>query len=305
MWLFVALLGDAVLAAVGIIDKLILTKSISKPIVFVFYSTIFSLLLFFLLPFGVVFPNVWTDYLLFSLSGFCFAFGLWTMYIGLQKSEVSHLGPLIGAVIPFFILFLSRVFLGEHLGRYGLLAAVVLIIGSLVISIDQNSEGRMGYKSIAWGVLAGFLFAISHVTAKFAYSVYGFYSGFVLTKLSLGIFGLLLFFSPSIRQLFNKKADKVNADKTEKSKSGFGLVVVNMALGVIGTTLVQYAAALGSVSLVNALAGAQFAMLIVFVALISKFFPKILQEKFTKKEIIQKTTAVIIISIGLILLFIK
>ncbi|HSR89549.1 MAG TPA: DMT family transporter [Candidatus Udaeobacter sp.] len=306
MWIFVALVADTVLAAVGIIDKLILTKSISKPIIFVFYSTIFSLGLLFLFPFGIKFPQVWSDYAIFAVSGFCFALALWTMYIGLQKSEVSHLGPLIGATMPFFILFLSRIFLAEKLGTYGLLAAVVLMIGSLIISFDLRQSKYGWYGAMGWGVLAGFLFAVSHVTAKYSYDVYGFYSGFVLTKFPLGIFGLALLFSPAVRSLFGKKpAPEQSADKTTANKKGAYLVIGNMALGVIGTTLVQYAAALGSVSLVNALAGAQYALLIVFVALISKFFPKILKETFTKKEIIQKTTAVAVISLGLVLLFIK
>ena len=60
-------------------------------------KTLFVLPFFLLLPFGVKMPNVWTDYLLFSVSGLCFAFGLWTLYIAIQKSEISHVGPLVGA----------------------------------------------------------------------------------------------------------------------------------------------------------------------------------------------------------------
>lgn len=322
MWLFVALLGNATLAIVGIIDKFILTKAVSKPIVFVFYSTIFVLPFFLLLPFGVKIPNVWTDYTLFFISGICFAFGLWTLYKAIQGSEISHVGPLIGAAVPFFILFLSRIFLGEQLGPYALLAAVVLIIGSLVISFDQSAAptGRQEqnhgqYKAMSWGVLSGFLFAVSHVISKYAYGVYGFYSGFVLTKLSVGIFGAALLFSPSIWALFFKKDDShsgVHSNGVGKTlakkmagKKRLALIIGDISLGVIGATLLQYATALGSVSLVNALAGAQYAMLIILVAVISKFFPKILKETFTRKEIIQKVVAVAIISLGLVLLLIK
>ncbi|TSC83884.1 MAG: Uncharacterized protein G01um101413_687 [Parcubacteria group bacterium Gr01-1014_13] len=303
MWLFIALLGNAMLAVVAIIDKFILTKSVSKPIIFVFYSTIFVLPTFLLLPFGINMPNVWTDYVIFCLSGLCFAFGLWTLYIAIQESEVSHIGPLIGAVIPFFILFLSRIFLGERLGTYGLLAAGILIIGSLIISIDLSEKKRGWHSAMSWGILAGFLFAVSHVISKYAYDAYGFYSGFVLTKLPIGIFGGFLLMSSSVRALFSKK-EKTVADKA-RGKKLFFLVVGDITLGVMGATLIQYATSIGSVTLVNALAGAQYAMLIILVALISKFFPKVLHETFTRKEIIQKTAAVAIISLGLVLLLIK
>ena len=303
MWLFVALLGNAMLAIVGIMDKFILTKSVSKPVVFVFYSTIFVLPFFLLLPFGVKIPTNQIDYLIFAISGFCFASGLWSMYIGFQKSEISHIGPLIGAAAPLFILFLSRVFLGETLTVRALVAAGILIIGSLVISFDQNVQQRGWRRGLEWGGLAGFLFAVSHVSAKYAYDLYGFYNGFIFTKLPVGVFGAALLFSPSVRALFAKK-EKVATDKIRGNRV-FVLVVIDMFLGVTGTILLQYAMSLGSVSLVNALAGVQYAMLIVLVAVISKFFPQVLQETFTRKEIIQKVIAIFIISIGLFLLLVK
>ena len=123
MWLLVALLGNATLAVVGIIDRYILAKSVTKPIIFVFYSTIFVLPFLLLLPFGIInLPVVKADYMLFAISGFCFALGLWTMYIAILKNEISHVGPLIGAAAPFFILFLSRFFLSEQLSVRALLA---------------------------------------------------------------------------------------------------------------------------------------------------------------------------------------
>ena len=79
-----ALLGNALLAVVGIVDKFILNKSVTRPITFVFYSTIFVLPCFLLLPFGIKLPVVWTDYMLFAVSGLCFAFGLWTLYIAIE-----------------------------------------------------------------------------------------------------------------------------------------------------------------------------------------------------------------------------
>ncbi len=300
MWLFVALLGNTMLAVVGIIDKYIFTKSVAKPVVFVFYSTIFVLPFFLLLPFGVKIPAVQIDYLIFAISGFCFALGLWTMYIGFQKSEISHIGPLIGAAAPFFILFLSRIFLGENLSSRALWGAIVLIIGSLVISFDQSQQRHGWRRWLACGVLAVFLFAVSHVAAKYVYDVYGFYNGFIFTKLPIGIFGAFLLFTPSVQAVFNK-SEKTTAEKSSGRKQ-LGLIVIDMTLGVAGSILMQYAMALGSVSLVNALAGVQYAMLIVLVALISKFFPKIIKETFTKKEIIQKSIAVAIISAGLFLL---
>ena len=107
MWLVITLVGNFLLAVVAVMDKFILTKSVSKPAVFVFYSTVFALPIFLFLPFGVVFPSIFSDWAIFFLSGLFFVFGLWTMFIGFQESEVSHVGPLVGASTAFFVVFLK------------------------------------------------------------------------------------------------------------------------------------------------------------------------------------------------------
>jgi drug/metabolite transporter (DMT)-like permease len=305
MWFPIALLGNGLLALVGILDKFIITKSVPKPVVFVFYSTIFVLPLFLLLPFGLTAaPKATFDYLVFAVSGGCFALGLWAMYTALEKIEVSRVGPLIGAGAPFFILFLSRIFLGEKLSLYALLGALLLIIGCLVISFEKKGQTSIGQGGLWWALLAGLFFAISHVSAKYVYDLYGFFDGFVFTKLPVGIFGAALLLDSDVRAIFNKKQKPVAGQPPKKSQ--LLLVAGDMLLGVIATIFLQYAMSLGSVTLVNALAGVQYALLIIFTALIAKFFPNnILKEKFTLSSVIRKSIAVSVIAFGLVLLIIK
>ena len=302
MWLLVALLGNTILAVAGVMNKLILTKFVPKPVVFVFYSTIFVLPFFLLLPFGIKMPGAWTDCAVFAISGLCFAFGLWTMYIAFGESEVSHVGPLVGVAATLFILFLSRIFLSEQLSAYNLLAAAILIIGSLFISFEKSKRHNGWHRGMNWAVLSGFLFAVSHVAAKYIYGFYDFYSGFIWTRLPMGIFGAALLLFPSVRAVFTKKS--VHANNASIGKR-FIMVAGNIILGLAGVVLVQYAAALGSVSLVNALAGTQYALIIIFVALLSKFWPRVLKEAYTRKEILQEIAAVLVISLGLTLLLVK
>lgn len=298
MWFLVALTGNIILSVVSITDKFILSKSVPKPIVFVFYSTIFVLPLFFLLPFGASLPTVWVDHLVFALSGICFSLGLWTMYIGFQESEISHVGPLVGAATPFFVFLVSGIFLRETLTTANLVAIFFLIFGSLIISFEKSPQHNGWHRGMAWGILAGLLFGISHVAAKYAYNIYGFYNGFVWTKVWIGIFGIaLLALSPAVREIFRKK------QKSSVKKSGQSvLIFMNKILGVAGVVIIQYAIALGSVSLVNALAGVQYALLVILVAALSKFWPKLIRESYSKKEIIQEVVAVLIIGYGLVLM---
>lgn len=299
MWLIVALLGSVVLAVVGIMDKFILTKSVAKPVVYAFYSTVFVLPIFLLLFFGVKFPSSVFDWVMVVASGFFFALGLWAIYKGVEESEVSHVGPLIGAATAFFVFILSRSFLKEILPPWGLAALVLLIFGSLIISFEKSRRHNGWHGGMLWGVLGGVLMAASHVTAKYAYTAYGFYSGFVWTRGMIGVFGLLLLLSPLVRRsVFGSRPKEAVAHK----KNPFMLITMDKFLGIIGMVLIQYAVSLGSVTLVNAMAGVQYAILIILVAFLSKFFPKLFREQYAKGEAVQEILAVIIIAGGFALM---
>ena len=71
---------------------------------------------------------------------------------------------------------------------------------------------------------------------------------------------------------------------------------------MVGVVLAQYAISLGSVSVVNALNGFQYALVIVFVAILSKWRPKIFREEYTRGEIFSEILAVVLIAVGLALL---
>jgi threonine/homoserine/homoserine lactone efflux protein len=53
---------------------------------------------------------------------------------------------------------------------------------------------------------------------------------------------------------------------------------------------------------VNALAGVQFALLIIAVALLSKFSPQTFKESYRGQEIFQEILGVVIIAVGLVLI---
>jgi drug/metabolite transporter (DMT)-like permease len=297
MWLTVAIIGYLLLSSVSILDKFILSNRSMKPIVFVFYSSIFLLPLALLLPFGVNWLNG-GDWWTAIISGMVFCLAMWAFYIAFAKSEVSHVGPLVGAAVPIFTLILNQFFLKEIFTGAQLYAMIFLIVGCLLISFEKSRAHNGWHSGFLWGILAGLLFAISHVTAKLIYIDYGFYTGFVWTRLFIAIPGVLLLFWPMVRKsLFVKKI------KTkEKFSSNVVLVSINKILAVVGVLLVQYAIASGSVSVVNALGGIQFGMVVILVAFLSYFFPKLFKEEYCVGEIVQEILAVALIGFGLYLL---
>lgn len=299
MWFFFALAGFAVAAVVNILDKFVLDKTVRKPVVLVFYSTIFVLPILLLIPWNVGFLNAF-DYLIAILAGLGFLIALWAGYTGIQKSEISHMGPFIGATIPIFTFLFGGLFLSEQITSRQLLAIILLILGSLIIAFEKSRRNDGFHKGMLWGVLAGLLWSIYGVSAKYLYGLYGFYTGFVWIQGALGIAALFLLFLPAVRQSVFKLARPMEVFKKDRKK--IGLVASAKTLGVIGLILVQYAIALGSVTLVYALAGVQYAILIILVALLSKFYSRFFKEEYTRAEIIQEILAILIIGAGLALM---
>ncbi len=297
-WFLIALIGYFVLAGVSVSDKFILSKKLATPAVFVFYSTVPLLVLFLSLFFGV---EIFLGLGLFwaAISGLALLFGFWTMYKGFFKSEVSHAGPLLGAVMPIFVLVISYFFLGEVLSDKQLAACFLLICGSFLISFEKSVQYNGWHQGFAWIILAGFSFSVSHVAAKYLYDIYGFTAGLVWSRGMSGIFGLALIFIPSVRTEIKSWFKNKEKDLLLQNTNKLPLIIFNKTFGLVGVFLVQLAVALGSVTLVNAMAGAQFGLLIILVALLSRFYPKIFKEEYSKLEVLQEIIAVVVIGVGL------
>jgi drug/metabolite transporter (DMT)-like permease len=306
MWLIFSILGYAILAVVAMMDKYLLSSAKVQPALYTFYSTIFVLPVLFLLPFGVGYLSSWADWLLALLSGLTFALALWTMFLGFEKSEISHVGPLIGAATPLFVLLFSNLFLSEILSFRQLIACGFLIIGSLIVSFEKSKQHIGWHSGIAWGILSGLLYGASHVSAKYIYDRYGFLDGFVWTRAAIALLGIFLLFHPAIyRTLFFPsiwQRIKNKFSRVSAPQDNIVLVGIDKILSVVGVVIIQYAIAVGSVSLVNALNGLQYAFLIILVLIFSKFWPKKFKENYSSGEIFQELIAVIIIIGGLILL---
>lgn len=318
MWLVIALLGFGCGAVVNILDKFILSTKKIAPSVFVFYSTAVLLPLLIAAPFFAPWRAVASLAPIMFLGALAFFGALYCMYRAELASEISHVGPLLGAIVPVAVLFLSGIFLGEVLTARQFGAAALLILGSLIISFEVSREHYGWQSNLLWAVFAGGCFAIFHVVSKYTYSQIGFMPGLLWIWGLISLPGLCLLATPAVRQaMFGKTAPPTAnppaspefqrgestrqgpARPDDSGRSGRLWVLVNKILGVASTLLVQYAIALGSVALVNALAGVQYALLIILVAVLSKFFPRIIKETYARGEAWQEGVAVGLIALGL------
>ena len=122
-----------------------------------------------------------------------------------------------------------------------------------------------------------------------------FISAYAWTRMGgfLAAMGLLLFPS-NWRVIFAKP-------KSSK-KQAFGLFLGTKIAAGISFLMIHYAVAIGSVAIVNALQGVQYAFLLLIVILLSIKFPKILKEELTKETVGQKILGIIFVGAGLVVL---
>ncbi|MCF6276224.1 MAG: DMT family transporter [Candidatus Magasanikbacteria bacterium] len=292
----IATIGYVLLAFVFILDKIILSKSVSKPVVYTFYSTIFLLAVFLLYPLGV--QTLFGVHLFWALfSGLTFGFALWFMFIAIKKGETSHISPFIGGIITVATYIISYFVLSEQLSTFQLFGIGILIFSSFLLSFEKSRKHNGFHIGFVWAIGSGILFALSHVSAKYIYELYPFLTGIVWTRGTTGLVGIITLFFPSVLKTFKKRKRK---RKTKGKKHVALLIIVTKILGVLANLLVQYALAIGSVTIVMALSGLQFALMFLFILLLTKFLPKIFREYFTRREIFVQTTAILLVVVGYI-----
>ncbi len=301
--LIFAFFGYAVLAVVAVMDKSILTKSLKHPAVYAFYSTIFSVVAFVFLPF-VGFPQG-VDYIWAILSGVCFGLGIWTMFIAFRHSEASHLSPFLGAVIAVCSLGLSYIIFGASLSLIQTIGVIFLISASFLLSFEKSKEHQGFHVGFVWAILSAILFSLSHVLAKYIYINYSFFEGLVWTRGSVSFVGLFFLLIPVFsKQIFYRKLVRPE-DQPEQKKKRIGSVkkvAINKVLGIVSVLLIQYSISIGNVAVVNALAGIQYVLMFIIIYWLTRFYPKLFSEYFTKKELAVQSVAILFIVVGLIFL---
>jgi drug/metabolite transporter (DMT)-like permease len=305
-WILIAIVAYLILAVVNLADKFLLDKILPSTKTYTFLVGVLGLIAFCLAPWFLEWPGIFQLFLNLMI-GAVFPVTLLLLYKALKDGDASSVITLIGGSMPIITLILSILFLGESFSGRQWIAIGFLLIGTIVISwipkdkktlLDtikewlkfskkkQRNHGTM----IAIGAALGF--AVFFTGSKYLYDTQTFLSAFIWIR--LGTFLAVLFL------LIKKDARKeiFTSIKSLKGKKGV-LFFGNQGIASIGAFLQNYAISLGSVALVSAIQGVQYAFLLIIGGLITVLYPKIVKENISKSVVIQKVMAIVLISIGL------
>jgi len=302
MWFLIAIAAYFIIALQIILDKfLISSKKVSHPVLYAFYSGALSLVTLILFPFGAHTISFFLALLYFSV-GIIFVYGILLNFFAFREGEASQVTPVIGAVSPIFIYFLSILILGEKLGNIQLVGIFILIVGGLAISFNFGKKMNKNkfFSGFSYAVFAGMLLAVTFTLEKFFYQSDNFLNVFVWSRVGVTVGALSFFLVPAWRKIIIKSLKGAKKDKDKNVSTG-KLFVANKILGGFGSYLNHYAFSIGAVTVVSALVSIEYVFILLLGIILSFRFPKVFKEEKNPHIIFQKVMATAIIVMGAVL----
>lgn len=298
LWLIITILSYLILALVFLVDKYLLVGPIPNPKVYAFYIGILGGAVLLLIPF-IDFYVLEPMQLIFAfISGASFVLGMFWFFKGLKLFESSRIVPAVGGILPIFTFLFIYIFSkGEEKIQSGdVLALLLLVFGSVLITYERRKG--VSLRSLKISVVAAFFLAMSFIFSKYVYMAHPFLLGLVWIRTGGALLALTFLFSTRFRnELFERKI------KLEKKTAV--VFLTGQAAGAGANILQNWGVALAPliyVAFINALQGVQYVFLLIFTALLSVKFPKILKEEISGVTIFQKIIAVLFIGTGLTVL---
>ncbi len=219
-------------------------------------------------------------------------------YFALNEDDSSLVVPLF-QTIPIFTFGLGFVLLGETISSMQIIAGILIIFGSVLISLNlENKKVAFRWKMIFLMLLSSLLISIHYLIFKivaiqgsFWTTVFWEYLGATLVAIFI-----LIFFGKYRRQF-------VSVIK-ENSFAVITINTVNEIINIAAKVMSNYATMFIPVVVVNLANGLQPMFVFVIGLIITIFFPFIAKEQISRNHILQRVIAIVILFVGTYLLIV-
>jgi len=284
-------------AAAVTVDKFLLTRKVPDPLIYIFYFSVFSLLVLPLLPFTNM-PSTST-WILASISTLFWTTGAYLMFKAFQIGSVTRIVPVIGVVTPLILLiqasFSATITTSQFL-------SIVVLLSGLILLIIPDLSGKFSKKELTLEILASLFFAISYLFLREAYLRQDFLTVLVYSRLILIPLGLIILLIPNLRARVLTGGGPASPAGRPKlnllSKTGF-IFILGQVAGGSSELLLTFSISLATPALVNSLQGVQFGFLFLCSLVLAKKFPDVYQESLKKAHLIYKISGLALVGIGL------
>jgi len=292
-WIILTLLANTFFSLTNIFDKFFNSKKIKSVYTFAF---LLNLVYFFFVL--VVSLFMWKTFVLnwsvlYATIAGVFWFLMWICFWkAMQTGEASRVTAIFFAQ-PIFSAIIAVIFFEEKLNGLKWLAILMIVIGAFLSSWEGKSKKFTFNKAYLFAIAAAVLSASGNAVSKFAMN--GLPS---LTVNSVAFFATIPLY---LLLLKNKKVFKEVKDNL-KDKKIMGQFFMRGLIGYLGIFSWMLALGLGPLALTSALSGTQPIFVLIFSVICSILLPKYIHEEISKKSLIEKSLAIILIVTGAMLI---
>ena len=297
-WLLFAFSGPVLWAISTHLDKYLVERYFK-------HSDVAVLLIFTALIGAITLPFIWYlepkvvdlsfgNAALMALSGVLYMGGMLFYLRALQTEEASAVAPFFQAA-PLFGFVLGYLVLGETLSPEQMVGGALIVGGTLLVSL--RAERRR--TSFNWRLAALMLTcALSLAVSSLIFKMFALRDDFWPTTFWMfvgeALFGTALLAVRSYRRQFIELL---------RSNPGAVLTVnaVNELINLGGSLGTRYALLLAPLGIVQAIGSTTTLFVFVFGVLLSVFFPRLGRENLSRRELLHKGAAAVLVAVGALL----
>jgi len=220
-------------------------------------------------------------------------------FYALERDEASFVVPLF-QMVPVIGFILSFLFLGETISPKQLLASLLILCGSLLLSLDLEKRGMILKSSLFWLMFfSSFFYAVNGILFKFvADDRQAFWPSLFWDFAGKVAIGAMIFIA--IRSYRNQFLAVLKQNKS----AVLAMNGLNEILALIGEGASALAVLLAPVALVQIVGTFQPAFVFLYGLLLTRFVPHFATESTSKRALYQKLAGIAVILSGSILLII-
>ena len=301
-WVFIALLAPLFWAIANYIDKIVINRYLVSSITGAGSLIVFTGMTGFLvaaviaLIHGDIFSISYSDALIIVTAGAMLVASFIPYLYALQKDDPSVVVPLY-QLIPVFSYFLGFIFLQEELSFQQVIAGLIVIAGSIGISLDLKRGFSLKIRTLSLMCLASLGVAVNYLVFKMIALEGNFWTTGFWEYMGAGIFGLglLIFYKPyRIEFITLIKKNRLIVPSMN---------VLGELLNLSAKLLMSFATLSAPLAVVTLINGLQPFIILVLGIILTLVFPKLIQEDITKKTLIQRSFSSVVMFLGIYLLF--
>ncbi len=289
---FVAIIAHGLIGFSLIWDKVLLRQpGTTNLLSYVFWLGALSIFGLILIPFGFKMPT-------WGLALFAFGTGALELvanyfyYAALKAGEASETLAVMGGFSPLATVLFGVALLAQPLAGESVIGFSLLVLGGFVMFAAENVNVR---KLLPLILLASVNFGLVNVFQKMVFDRINFVTGFVFLTLGTFVGSMALLVPPGWRTQIIESS----GGASPRSKAGY---MINRFAAGVGSFLIYFAISETSPAVVDAISGLRYVIVFALAWALTHMAPDWLVENFTRRVVVLKSAATLLVVAGLVLL---